>query len=585
MKIITAQEAAALIQDHWTVVPGGFGSCGHPDLLTEALRRRFLDSGAPRKLTLLFGPGPGNKDGKGVDALALPGLVDKAIGGFWGLCPELARMAISGSIEAHNWPQGVVSQLFSAIAAGQAGILTHVGLDTFIDPDLEGGVLDSRPSRTLVEKHQFAGRTQLFYPAQKIDCVLLRGTACDPQGNVTFTEETSYMDALAQAQAARNSGGIVIVQVKQLLDGPPAQLRDIRIPAFLVDYVVLAPAARHPQTYGAFHNPAYTGLPGVAAAKPARPPHLAKRIIATRAALELGRHPGANVNLGIGVPALIGAHAAELGLSDFTLTVESGLIGGVPDEGLSFGAVAHPRALIEQSALFNFYDGGGLDLAFLGFAEADCHGNVNVSKFGDRLVGSGGFINISQSARKIVFCGTLTAGGLDIALDEREPARAARRPDRQVPAPGGPAHLQRPRRRARRARGDVHHRKGRAAPRTRPPATVRDRARHRAGRRARTDRLRGRRGGRPAHDGRNRPHATATFFHNGVNHGLNYCRRWCYLFSVSLQLPWPDQRRDGAGDDRVPGRKARRVRRRRGLRAGRGLQPAQHQGRFHHALP
>lgn len=416
MKIITAEEAAALIQDHWTIVPGGFGSCGHPDLLTAALRRRFQDCGAPRNLSLLFGAGPGNKDGKGLDALALPGLVSKAIGGFWGLCPALSSMAIAGSIEAHNWPQGVVSQLFSAIAAGQAGILTHVGLGTFIDPDLEGGVLDSRPSRPLVEKHQFAGRTQLFYPAQKIDCVLLRGTACDPQGNVTFTEETSYMDALAQAQAARNSGGIVIVQVKQLLDSAPAQVRDIRIPAFLVDYVVLAPPERHPQTYGAFYNPAYTGLPSLPAQAPP-PPALAKRIIATRAALELASHPGANVNLGIGIPALIGARAAGLGLRAFTLTVESGLIGGVPDEGLSFGAVAHPHGLIEQSALFNFYDGGGLDLAFLGFAEADADGNVNVSKFGGRLVGSGGFINISQSAKKIVFCGTLTAGGLDIALD------------------------------------------------------------------------------------------------------------------------------------------------------------------------
>ena len=419
MKIITAQEAAALIQDDWTIVPGGFGSCGHPDLLTEALRRRFQDTGAPRNLSLLFGAGPGNKDGKGLDALALPGLVRKAIGGFWGLCPDLSRMARAGSIEAHNWPQGVVSQLFSAIAAGQVGILTHVGLDTFIDPDLEGGVLDSRPSRPLVEKHQFAGRTQLFYPAQKVDCVLLRGTACDPQGNITFTEETSYMDALAQAQAAKNSGGIVIVQVKQLLASAPAQVRDIRIPAFLVDYVVLAPPARHPQTYGAFHNPAYTGLPGEPAQAPSTLPALAKRIIATRAALELAGHPGANVNLGIGIPALIGARAAALGLQDFTLTVESGLIGGVPDEGLSFGAVAHPHALIEQSALFNFYDGGGLDLAFLGFAEADGDGNVNVSKFGERLVGSGGFINISQSARKIVFCGTLTTGGLDIALDQR----------------------------------------------------------------------------------------------------------------------------------------------------------------------
>jgi propionate CoA-transferase len=415
MKLVTAQAAAALIEDNWCIVPGGFGSCGHPDLLTEALRRRFQASGQPRNLALLFGPGPGNKDGKGVDALALPGLVGKAIGGFWGLCPQLAQMAIDGQIEAHNWPQGVVSKMFSALAAGQPGILTHVGLDTFIDPDLEGGVLDSRPSAPLVEKLHFAGRSMLFYPAQQVHCALLRGTAADPDGNISFADETSYMDALAQAQAVHNAGGIVIVQVKRLLDGPAESFRDVRIPGFLVDYVVLAPAERQPQTYGTFFNPAYTGGAAGAPAPAPRPP-LAKTIIATRAALELARHPGATVNLGIGIPALIGARAAAMGLSAFTLTVESGLIGGVPDDGLSFGAVAHPRALIEQAALFDFYDGGGLDLAFLGFAEADQQGNVNVSKFGRRMPGSGGFINIAQSAGKLVFCGTFCAGGLEVAL-------------------------------------------------------------------------------------------------------------------------------------------------------------------------
>jgi propionate CoA-transferase len=223
------------------------------------------------------------------------------------------------------------------------------------------------------------------------------------------------MDALAQAQAAKNSGGIVIVQVKRLLDQKVSAARDIRIPGFLVDYVVLADEEDHPQTYGTFYNPGYTGRSSEGVARPEKSFPLAKEIIAHRAAIELGKHPGANVNLGIGIPALIGAKAQALGLRDFTLSVESGLIGGVPDEGLSFGAVMSPDAIMEQSALFDFYDGGGLDLAFLGFAEADADGNVNVSHFNGRLVGSGGFINISQSARKIVFCGTLTANGLQVA--------------------------------------------------------------------------------------------------------------------------------------------------------------------------
>lgn len=416
MNIITAGQAASLIKENWCLIPGGFGSCGHPDALTEALRDRFIDTGHPRNLNLLFGAGPGDKEGKGIDKLALPGLINKAIGGFWGLCPSLAKMAQSGLIEAHNWPQGVVSKLFSAIAAGEPGILTHVGLDTFIDPDQEGGVIDTRGSKPLVEKMSFKGRSYLFYPTQKIDCALLRGTACDPQGNVTFSEETSYMDALAQAQATKNSGGIVIVQVKSLLRCGAANHRDVKIPGFLVDYVVLAPVEKHPQTYGTFFNPAYTGGSSDQPKEKKQSLSLAKRIISFRAALELAKHPGAVVNLGIGVPALIGMQAQSMGLENFTLTVESGLVGGIPDEGLSFGAVMHPRALIEQSTLFDFYDGGGIDIAFLGFAEVDSKGNVNVSNFGGTIVGSGGFINISQSAKKIVFCGAFSTRGLEIEV-------------------------------------------------------------------------------------------------------------------------------------------------------------------------
>jgi propionate CoA-transferase len=414
MKLISAEAAVALIEDGWCVVPGGFGSCGHPDALTAALRERFLRTGTPRNLALLFGPGPGDKQGKGIDAIALPGLVSRAIGGFWGLCPQLAAMARSGEIEAHNWPQGVISRMFSAIASKSPGILTHVGLDTFVDPDVDGGVFDTRGSTPLVEKVAFKGQVSLFYPAQRVDCVLLRGTAADRHGNITFIEETSYMDALAQAQAARNCGGIVIVQVKSLIDGCIDNPRDIRIPGFLVDYIVLADEADHPQTYGCAHHPDYTRNGGQRNPLPEKSFPLAKELIAYRAALELRAQRHQNVNLGIGIPALVGASAHAMGLKNFTLTVESGVTGGVPDEGLSFGAVFGPEAVIEQSAMFDFYDGGGLDLAFLGFAEADVDGNVNVSRFNGRFTGAGGFINISQSAKKIVFCGTLTAGGLEV---------------------------------------------------------------------------------------------------------------------------------------------------------------------------
>ena len=417
MKLISKKEAASLIQDNWCIVTGGFGSCGHPDTLTQTLRNRYLETKSPTNLRLFFAAGSGDKQGKGLDALAIPGLVIHAIGGFWGLCPELIEMARRGELEAHNWPQGIISKLFSSIAAGSPGLFSKVGLNTFIDPNMEGGVIETGQYKSLVERISIKGSDYLFYPAQQINCALLRGTSSDKNGNISFGEETSYMDALAQAIAAKNSGGIVIVQIKNVIENHEMALPQVKIPSFLVDYIVIADEDNHPQTYGNAFEPAYTCRTALSAQKEKQVFNLAKQIIADRAALELQEHRGSNINLGIGIPALIGASAKKMGFSNFTLSVESGLIGGIPDEGLSFGASINPQAIIEQAALFDFYDGGGLDVAFLGFGEVDSKGNVNVSKLGDKFPGSGGFINISQSAKKVVFCGTLTTKGLEVAIN------------------------------------------------------------------------------------------------------------------------------------------------------------------------
>jgi propionate CoA-transferase len=418
MKIISATDAAELVQDEWCIVPGGFGSCGHPDSLTKAIRNRFITRGRPRNLKLFFGPGPGDRRGNGLDCLAIDGLVRKAIGGFWGLCPALAAMAQKGLIEAHNWPQGVISKLFSAIAAGAPGIISPVGLATFVDPRIDGGVIDSVPSLPLVERVSFREVEYLFYPSQILHCALLRGTSADIDGNICFSEETSYMDALAQAQAVKNCGGIVIVQVKRLGERRSLAPSHVRIPGLLVDYVVVAAEEDHPQTYGRHFDASFTSSEVRVNEPVCNGVPLCKLIIADRAALELGKHQNANVNLGIGIPALVGERAQEFKIPTgaYNLTVESGVIGGVPEQGLSFGAAMSPAAFIEQSAMFDFYDGGGLDIAFLGFGEVDARGNVNVSKFAGRMPGAGGFINISQSAKKVVFCGTLASGGLDVEV-------------------------------------------------------------------------------------------------------------------------------------------------------------------------
>ncbi|MDR3440741.1 malonate decarboxylase subunit alpha [Telmatospirillum sp.] len=416
MRVISAQEAAALVQDHWTVVPGGFGSCGHPDVLTRALGERFARDGSPRDLTLLFAAGAGDKAGRGLDALARAGLVRRAIGGFWGLAPSLCKLVRENRIEAHNWPQGVISQMFRATASGAPGLLSRTGLETFVDPDESGGCMNSITKVPLVKKMRIGDEPFLFFPRLPIDCALIRGTRADKNGNISTEREVSFTDSLSQATAARNSGGIVIAQVEELVENGDIQPHAVRVPGVLVDYVVVAEPTDHPQTYGTQFDPKFVS-PGPATPSPRKltPQHL---VVARRAAEELRTRPGALVNLGIGMPAAIGQIAAENCLTDFTLTVESGQIGGIPAADLSFGASTHPQAVLEQSALFDLYDGGGLDIAFLGFAEADSSGNVNVSRFADRMPGAGGFINISQSARSVVFCGSFTTDGLRIEVGE-----------------------------------------------------------------------------------------------------------------------------------------------------------------------
>ncbi len=417
MKVINELQAAELIEDGWTIIPGGFGSCGHPDGLTRAISERFKREGRPRKLGLLFASASGDLDERGVDVLAQSGLVAKAIGGFWGLIPRLGNMALQGEIEAHNWPQGVISQLFRAIAAKKPGVISKVGLNTFVDPDHEGARLNQREGGALVQKIVINGESTLLYPALNVNCALLRGTFCDPLGNISMEREVSHSDALAQAMAVKNCGGIVIVQVESLVGLHEIEPQHVKIPGLLVDYVTVSRPGEHPQTYGVVHNSAFT-RPGVLTPSVSLI-SCAERIIAKRALQEI-RHENARViNLGIGIPVVVAQVAEELSCAEsMSFTIESGVIGGRPAAGLSFGASYRPVSIIEQAALFDFYEGGGIDVACLGFAEMDSFGNVNVSQFGGKLQGAGGFINISQSAKCIIFCGTFTAVGLTVDVSE-----------------------------------------------------------------------------------------------------------------------------------------------------------------------
>ncbi len=417
-KLCSIDEAISLIENDRTIAFTGFAGSMHAEALSRGLGEYFQRHGRPRGLTLVHAAGQGNWQDRGLEHLAFEGLLHRVIGGHFATCPTIGKLVIDNKIEAYNLPQGVICQLYRDIAAQRPGCITHIGLGTFIDPCHDGGRLNGISRDTLIERIELGGRTWLWYKSFPIHVALIRAWAADPLGNLLCDQEALLTEVLPAAQAAHNCGGIVIAQVRELADRP-APPQSVCVPGALVDRIVVAQPEDHPQTFADDFNVAFcTAQRGGAQSSAALPPLASdeRRIIAARACDEL--RPGYIVNLGVGIPEGIAQIAAERRLIDeVTLTVESGVIGGMPAGGLAFGASIHPQAIIDQPAQFDFYDGRGLDFAALGCAQVDACGNVNVSKFGTRLAGVGGFVNITQTARRLVFCGAFTAGNLQVAVE------------------------------------------------------------------------------------------------------------------------------------------------------------------------
>jgi propionate CoA-transferase len=419
-KVITADEAIALIRDNDVVTTTGFVQSCIPEALHAALERRFVDTGAPRDLTLIMTAGAGDSKGLGTGRLHHEGLLRRVIAANFGRMPKVAQAAAENKILGYNLPQGVISQLYRACAAGQPGLFSKVGLYTYVDPRFGGGRVNDVTKDEIVKLVEFEGEEWLFYTATKIDVAFIRGTSADPFGNISMEREALTLDNLAQAMAAKNNGGVVIAQVERIVETGSLRPKDVKVPGILVDCVVVADRPEHHKmNYGTQHNPALSGEIRVPVESMAKMPLDERKVIARRASFELP--PNGVVNLGVGAPEGIAAVANEEKMTPYiTLTTEAGAIGGVLASGSSFGSAANAHSIIDQNQQFDFYDGGGLDMTCLGMAECDVQGNVNTSRFGGRLNGCGGFINISQNARSVVFAGTFTVGGLEVAIEDGE---------------------------------------------------------------------------------------------------------------------------------------------------------------------
>ncbi|MGL4947012.1 MAG: acyl CoA:acetate/3-ketoacid CoA transferase [Cetobacterium sp.] len=422
MKFITAKEVAKKIQDNSIVATGGFVGIGVAEEILMEMENNFLENKTPNNLTLIYAAGQGDGKTRGLNHLAYEGMLNKVIGGHWGLSPKLGALALENKIEGYNLPQGVISHMFRDMASGKKGTISKIGIGTFVDPNLEGGKINNTTADDIVKEIFIENERHLYFKApKKIDFAILRGTLSDEDGNISLEKEALTLEGLALAMATKNSGGKVVVQVEKKVKNGSINPKLVSIPSIFVDYVILCTDNKHHhQTFGTDYDETFLNSNIITPETSQKSVLNERKIIARRCAMFLTKNDKI-LNYGIGMPEGI-AEVLKEGKQEhlFVPTVEPGAIGGTPAGGLNFGASVSPQAIIDQPYQFDFYDGGGLDVAFLGLAQCDSNGDINVSKFGPKIAGCGGFINISQNSKRVVFCGTFTANGLKIEVNNEQ---------------------------------------------------------------------------------------------------------------------------------------------------------------------
>jgi len=418
-KIIDSVEIAKRIKDGDVIgLSTSGGGMGEPDMLLEALENRFLESGHPRDLTIIHSLGFGDGKNKGLNRFAHKGMLRRTIGAHFSWGPKLQEMIKENLVEAYCLPAGAIHGMLRETGAGRPGFITHVGIGTFADPRYGGGKANTISNEELVEIITIDGEEKLRYKPVPVDIALLKATCADSRGNISLEEEAIYLDAFSVALAAHNSGGNVYVQVRDLVSDFSMQPRAVQIPGIMVNGVVEQPDQS--QTYLGGYDLSISGQErrSPSADQLQIPSHPVRRLIAARALQEL--QPEASVNFGFGIPIGIPDLASQQGtLEKLWISVEQGVHNGYMLGGPQFGCAYNAEAIITSTDQFDYYSGKGLDVSFLGMGEMDRNGNVNVSHLGGMLIGPGGFVDISQNSKKIVFCGTFDAKGnvIDISPD------------------------------------------------------------------------------------------------------------------------------------------------------------------------